>query len=112
MPISVTSVERLQQYIRGVMTRADHHAHDVDEVILAIVGGVLWRADGDLQVRGEDGDLKNVLWFEVDGERYAISYRREPPSVEIRQHSTQGPAIHSFDDDSSLADIKDFFASL
>ncbi len=30
------------------MNRADHHADDVNEIVLALIGGVIWRAEGNL----------------------------------------------------------------
>lgn len=112
MPIAVKSVRLLQEYVRGVMKRADHHAQGVGEVVLALVGGVLWCAEGELEVFGIDGDLKNVLWFGVSGQRYAISYQHEQAAIEIRQGSTQGDVLHSFDNSSTLTEIKRFFAAL
>ena len=50
MPRTVTDVDVLQEYISGVMNRADHHAGNVSDVCLAIAGAVIWRKDGDIRV--------------------------------------------------------------
>ncbi len=38
MAKTINDLEILQAYIRGVISRADHHANDVDEIALALVG--------------------------------------------------------------------------
>lgn len=45
MPHRVTDVDVLRDYLRGVLGRADHHAQGVNEVALAVAGGVVWRKD-------------------------------------------------------------------
>ena len=112
MPLTVSSVEDLQTYIRGVLGRAEHHAHNVDEVILTIAGAVLWRAEGDLRVMAQDSGMKNVLWLEVGGTRYAISYNHEAATVEVRQNSTHGPVLRSFTNTSAADEVKAFFGAL
>jgi hypothetical protein len=47
MPQAIASVDVLQQYIQGVMARAEHHANNVDEVALAVAGAVVWRKEGE-----------------------------------------------------------------
>lgn len=114
MPQAVSEVDMLRQYIRGVMDRAEHHARGVDEVILAITGAVLWRKDDerDLEVHEREGDLKNVLWVWIGGNRYALSYNHSSGQIEVRQGSTRGTVLASFSNDSSAPDVKGFFASL
>ena len=38
MPAPVTTVDVLQQYLVGVVARADHHADNVNEVVLSLAG--------------------------------------------------------------------------
>jgi hypothetical protein len=59
MPQTIASVDVLQQYIQGVMARAEHHANNVDEVALAIAGAVVWRKEGEIEVMTREGDMKN-----------------------------------------------------
>jgi Integron cassette protein VCH_CASS1 chain len=47
MPQQVTDVDVLRDCLRGMMDRADHHAQNVNEVALAVAGGVIWRKDDD-----------------------------------------------------------------
>ena len=99
MPKTVTDVDVLQDYIRGVMDRAEHHADNVDEITLAIAGAVIWRKDGDIQVYEREGQMANALWVDINGQRYALSYNHDARKIEIRRDSMRG-------------DVRRFFSSL
>jgi len=47
MAKKLTEIETLNAYLNGVMERADHHAHKVREVALALVGAIIWKKDND-----------------------------------------------------------------
>ncbi|MBI5179296.1 MAG: hypothetical protein HZA04_08595 [Nitrospinae bacterium] len=97
MPKQVPDVNLLRDYLRGVLDRADHHANNVNEVALAIAGAVVWiKDDKPLEVRAMNGEVKNVLWFWVSGNRYALSYNHDIGQIELREKSTQGKSIASF----------------
>ncbi len=112
MPQAVTNVDILQQYIRGVMERAEHHANNVDEICLAIAGAVVWRKDGEIEVMAREGDMKNVLWFRANGPRYALSYNHDQHSIEVRERNTQGDVLASFTNATPVRAVKQFFAGL
>lgn len=112
MPETVSTVDKLQQYIQGVMERAAHHANNVDEICLAIAGAIVWRKDGDFKVITREGDMGNVLWMHVGGNRYALSYNHDIRSIEIREGGIQGSVLASFTNGSSIRDVKDFFGGL
>ena len=112
MPITVETVASLQQYIQGVMGRAEHHANNVDEICLAIAGAIVWRTDGDLKVRTHDGEMANVLWMQVGGSKYALSYNHDERAVEVRKDSIRGDVLASFTNESSIGDVKSFFGGL
>ena len=62
MAITADDVVVLNEYARGVMDRAHHHAQDVEAVCLAMLGGVVWRADeGSLRLKERDNKTVNVL---------------------------------------------------
>ncbi|MFL5898625.1 MAG: hypothetical protein ACJ76D_09215 [Solirubrobacterales bacterium] len=114
MPQTVASVDVLQQYIRGVMQRAEHHANNVDEIALALAlaGAVVWRKDGEIEVMAREGDMKNVLWVCVNGRRYALSYNHDHGSIEVRERNTQGNVLASFTNANTVHEVKQFFAGL
>lgn len=112
MPQTIESVNLLQQYLSGVLDRADHHAGNVDQICLAIAGAVIWRKSGDLSVMSRDGDLKNVLWFIVGERRFAISYNHGEGRIEVREGTTRGNTLVSFDNATPIAEVKQFFQGL
>ena len=113
MPQQVTDIDVLRNYLRGVMDRADHHAQDVNEVALAVAGGVVWRKDDDpLEVMTRDGEMKNVLWFRVNGKRYALSYNHDTGEIELRENTTQGKVVASFNNTMSNAQVRSIFGVL
>ena len=112
MPKTVTAVDVLQDYIRGVMDRAEHHADKVDEITLAIAGAVIWRKDGDIQVYEREGQMTNALWVDINGQRYALSYNHDARKIEIRKNSMRGNVLDSFDNLNTAGDVRQFFSSL
>ncbi|MCY3839047.1 MAG: hypothetical protein OXH09_10455 [Gammaproteobacteria bacterium] len=113
MPQEVTDIDRLRDYLKGVLDRADHHAQGVNEVVLAVAGGVVWRKDdGPLEVRTRKGEMGNVLWFTVDGERYALSYNHKKGEIELKAGSTHGKVAASFSNTSCSADVRAVFDGL
>ncbi|MFZ0929123.1 MAG: hypothetical protein WAN11_11015 [Syntrophobacteraceae bacterium] len=113
MPQQVTDIDVLRDYLRGVVDRADHHAQNVNEIALAIAGGVIWRKDDEpLEVMVGEGEMKNVIWFKVNGQRYALSYNHETQEIELRQGSTQGNLRASFSNSMSNDQVRRIFAEL
>lgn len=112
MPRTVTHVDVLQDYISGVMDRADHHAGDVNEIALTIAGALIWRKDGDIQVYERQGQMTNALWFHVNGQRYAISYNHDAGQIEVREDSMRGAVLASFDNSNTPADVRTYFSTL
>ena len=112
MPRTVTDVDVLQEYIRGVMDRADHHAGNINEVCLAIAGAVVWRKDGDIRVYERAGQMTNALWVHINGNRYALSYNHDAGQIEIREDSMQGNVLASFDNSNTASEVRQFFESL
>jgi hypothetical protein len=113
MPKQVTDIDVLKKYFQGVMDKANHHAQNVNEVILPIVGGVIWRKDDEaLEVMEREGEMKNVLWFKVGGTRYAFSFNHDTNEIELRQGTTQGNVIASFSNTMTNNNVKQVFERL
>ena len=112
MPREIDDIDVLQQYIRGVVERAEHHAPGVDEIALALAGAIVWRKEGRLRALERDGEMKNVLWVTIGQTRYALSYNHNSAAIEVREQTVQGRTLASFTNDSPLADVKRFFGSL
>jgi hypothetical protein len=113
MSITATDVQTLHDYAQGVMGRAQHHAGQVKAVALALLGGIIWRAEpGSISIKQYDGGLANVLWFTVAGRRYAVAYNHNTEKIEIRDRTQSGQALHSFDNQSLVADVEAVFRRL
>jgi hypothetical protein len=113
MPQQVTDVDVMRDYLRGVMNRADHHAQQVNEIALAVAGGVIWRKNDDpLEVMVREGDMKNVLWFKVNDQRFTLSYNHGTSEIELRRGTTQGSIIASFSNATTASQVRTVFGNL
>ncbi|WP_210327381.1 hypothetical protein [Methylocystis sp. H4A] len=113
MAITAKDVSTLHAYAEGVMGRADHHAGQVKAIALALLGGIIWRADpGSIEIKQYDGELANVLWLTVSGRRYALAYNHHTARIEIRDRTQTGTALHSFDNSTPIQDVEAVFRGL
>jgi hypothetical protein len=114
MPISLVNVDDLQEHLFGVLRRSDHHAGDVNEVLLTIAGAILWRKSPQdpVKVNTKEGAGGNVIWFRVDGTRYVLLYNHELRRIELAQGGRKGELIHTFTNESSTAEVVRVFAGL
>lgn len=113
MAITVQTLNILHQYIVGVMERAEHHAPNVDEISLALIGAVVWKiTDADVQVKEYSGSPANILWMDINNKRYVLAYNHEDEAVELRNSIIKGDVIASFDNSTPIAEIKRIFNSL
>lgn len=113
MAITTTDLAVLQSYADGVMGRAKHHANQVSAAALALLGGIIWRADpGSLTIREHAGSMANMLWITIAGRRYAFLYNHAAGTIEIHDRTQSGPVLHSFDNGSSLIDIESAIRAL
>ena len=113
MAVTANDVQTLHDYAAGVMGRADHHAGQVKAIALALLGGIIWRADpGSIEIKQYDGGLANVLWFEVNGHRYAVAYNHKNFLIEIRDRTQSGVALHTFDNQTPSTIVESIFSAL
>jgi len=114
MPISLTSVDDLQEHLLGVFERSAHHAGEVNEVLLALSGAILWRKrPGDpVKVNTKEGAGGNVIWFRVDGTRYALLYDHDARHIELRESGRKGELLHTFTNATPTSVVSEVFAGL
>lgn len=113
MPISVDDMATLEQYLQGVMNRSDDHAETVGAIALALLGAVLWRKDEKpLEVKSYSGEPANIVWFEVNGERYALAYNHKADCIELRDRTLTGSVLHSFTNDTAVREVRAIFEAL
>ena len=112
MAISINSVEKLQQYLGGVLQRADHHAGKVEGVALALLGAVVWKSTGEIEVREYAGRPANILWFWIEQNRYALTYNHQTEKIELKERTQGGQTLHEVDNETTYQEIIDIFKSL
>jgi hypothetical protein len=114
MPISLTTVDDLQEHLLGVFERSAHHAGEVNEVLLALSGAILWRKrPGDpVKVNTKEGAGGNVIWFRVDGTRYALLYDHDARHIELRESGRKGALLHTFTNATPTSVVSEVFAGL
>lgn len=112
MAVTIQDIDILKEYLVGVLNRADHHASNVNEIALAIVGGIIWKQTGNIKVMSREGEMKNVLWLNVGDKKYCFVYNHENEGIEVKEGSIQGNVIQIFNNKTGISSVKDFFASL
>jgi hypothetical protein len=113
MMTEVNDVVALKSYLEAAIGRAKTHPGNVDGVILALTGAIVWKKDADpIEPMGSEGDTKNVLWVKFNGIRYAFSYNHTARTVELRKDSTDGAVLYSFSNATPYADIISAFDTL
>ena len=112
MALTITTLTLLNEYINGVMSRADHHGQNVNEIVLTLAGAVIWRATQDVEVRTYNEETANILWLTINDHRYAIAYNHHTGYIEIRARNQNGTVLATFNNSTSSANVKSIFADL
>jgi hypothetical protein len=114
MAIALKSVDALQEHLRGVLEHADRQAGGINEVLLAVIGGILWRKNPGEPVRVGDknGAGGNIIWFRIGAQRYALLYKYKAGRIELMLDSRHGHVLHAFTNATPLADVVRVFSTL
>lgn len=112
MATTIQNIEVLREYLSGVLDRANHHAQNVNEIALAIAGGIIWRTTNNIKVMSKEGDMKNVLWLQVDNKRLCFVYNHLTGNIEVREGTIQGIVVESFNNSTPIAKVKLFFETI
>lgn len=113
MAVKMTSAELLKDYFSGVLNRADHHAQGVQEICLALMGGVIWKSEGDIEAKSvKDEGMGNILWFTCGGCRYAMCYNHSTISIELRARSMRGETLYVFTNETPISEVFRVFETL
>lgn len=111
MAIEVSTIEILQTYFNGVMERT-HHAPNVEGVALALLGAVIWRSTGEIEVREYAGRPANMLWFYVGDQRYTLLYDHVEEQIQLLERSGRGDVIAVFDNSTPYNEVIRVFGEL
>ena len=113
MALTVETLDLWRTYLNGVMGRAQHHAPNVDEIALALVGAILWRSTDEVKVLERDGEAKNILWLSVNGNNFCFTYdHNEGGFIAMREGNSRGNVIHKFTNQTAIAEVKRIFQEL
>lgn len=112
MSITINKIEELKNYFDGVMNRANHHADNVNEIVLALIGGVIWRAEGNFEVKQYGDAPANILWMYVNDNRYCFKFNHMTAMIDCCEGGHNGNVIASFDNQTPIAAVKAFFEKI
>lgn len=113
MSIKMDSIGILREYFNGVLGRADHHAQEVEEVALTLMGAVIWKGKEDsIEVRSVGERTGNMLWFETNKGRYSFKYDHSEKKIELREKTSNGPIVAIFDNTISANTVYSIFTEL
>ena len=101
----------MKEYLTLLMTRADHHAKEVEAVCLSLVGAIIWKAEK-VEVRTYKGKTTNQLWMRVGVNWYSFTYGHESGTVDMKEDNHHGEVIHTFTNGSSATEILSVFERL
>lgn len=98
---------QINTYIAYVIQEAIDHASQVAQVIQPLANAVLGhQAFSRLEVYERNGNLARTCWVTVGNNRWVFSYSYAQGVIELRQHSTRGPVVFSFDNRTSATALQ------
>ena len=105
-----SDIATLRAFVDQVIERADQSAKEMVPVTLAVVGGILWRADpGSIGMQQGDDGYSNVLWASFGEQRMVFSYNDMTAVIELREDSLNGHPMYKFSYRSLQMDIEKYF---
>ena len=112
MALKIEDIHLMKRYFEGVMGRASHHAENVNEIILALVGGMIWRG-ADIDVRTYGDKTANMLWMKTDsGNTYCFIFNHNNWKIEVYEKTMNGKLLRQFTNEVSLTDVRESFEGL
>ena len=114
MPVHVDDITELQNYLVGVLQRANHHGQNVRHVVLALLGAIVRfkNPNHSIKVYARDGAPGNVLWFDIGDSQYAFSYDHITDSIVLKRGTTQGQVVAHFTNATTIPQIEQIFEGL
>ena len=113
MPLKLTTIEEMHDYLSGVMDRAIHHAPGISEVVMPLFSAVVWKMNPHtFKAKVYMGEAKNAVWVEINGKDYFFRYEHADDTIETRQKNHHGRLIHKYDNNSDIQSIIDDFEAL
>jgi hypothetical protein len=114
MSLKVNDVDALQQYLGGVLKKANHHAGNADDAVLLLLGAVVLYKDADtpIQVHARKGSVSNIVWIYMGGTRFALRHDPDADNIQLRRGVTLGSVVATFDNTTPVSVIRKKFEEL
>jgi hypothetical protein len=114
MVTKVTSVKLLKEYFLKVIHRAKHGAPELKNIIYPLLGLILLHMDEDtdIEVRGSEETLGNILWIYIHFTRYAFRFEPLDATIEIREESFKGPLVQKIQSTATVEELEEIFKYL
>ena len=113
--VHLETVSQINTYINKIHEKAQHHARNVEPIIIPLAKAVLERLDlnhDKVEVSTRLGNVANACWVTISGTEYFFSYNQKTKKIEIREKTTQGKVIWTFDKQTPIVNIHEAIATL
>ena len=104
----LNTIEDLQKYFNGVKERANNHAGNVNNIIYPLLSFVILYSSY-INAREYKGELANIVKVDIKNKSLCIMYEHETESIIVKEKNHKGIPLKSFNNESTIEDIKDFF---
>jgi hypothetical protein len=111
----LTTNPQIDAYLQKVIADAQHHAQNVQHVIMPLSQAVRARinlAVDTVEVWQRSGKIGRSCWVTIGGNRYCFSYNYRAGVIDLRNNSTQGNIIFQFDNNTPSSAISQQAARL
>lgn len=110
----MSNIDTMRAWFKGIVTRADCHAHKVDKVIWYLPGLINYYSDPnfDVNIRTSDGKPANMFWIYVNGNRYNITYNHHTGDIDIVERVQGGKVRASVNNSTTIEDLRNIFSQL
>src|SRR3712207_4865365 len=100
MSVAVHSLDEFQHYLLRMMGQTGQSAGHVSAAVLTLAGGILWMKDsGPIEVHTHRGEMTNLFWVALGGEKYAFKYDAHLRRLEVRSGSGSGDLLLEVSDE-------------
>lgn len=102
------SDNEIDVYVARVIAQANHHATNVNQIVLPLSQSVRTRINltmDKVEVFERMGHLGRACWITIGRFRWVFSYNYTTAQIELRENSTQGFIMDVFDNGTTQAQI-------
>jgi hypothetical protein len=105
----------IDNFVADAIAAANHHGPTVKAVIQPLADALRNRLSlkaDKVSVFERNGILGRTCWIVLNGRRYCFSYGYKNKVIELRENSTRGATLHSFDNSTTPQVIATAVASM